>query len=434
MADTSHDPPVRPRTADHAARFVTPARGDAGRPIRVLHVIANLDVGGAQEVVRSLVPRLKSEGCDPLVVALRDGPLRSDLERAGVPVRIVQGRRRSLAGDPRAITELLRIRSELAGIVRNQRVDVIQSHLLRSLDFLLLTLPRRSGTPRVVWTFHNARLDLRSDQLPRARWLLGLKRRAYRFLYRAASRRVAAMVAVSADVAAAIQRDFRPVRGRLVTIANGVDLDRYGHGNRRQKRQSLGIPTGGPLAICVAKFSEQKGHRVLIDALTRGAGRAANLQLALVGTGPLHDAIASHVAQAGLADRVHLLGERRDVSDLLLASDLFVLPSLWEGLPMALLEAMAAGLPVIATAVSGTRDVVAGSESGGILVTAGDVEELCGALDRLASDAALRRSLGKAARRRVADHFSVAVQARAHADLYRALMHAQPLAQPGVLP
>jgi glycosyltransferase involved in cell wall biosynthesis len=101
---------------------------------------------------------------------------------------------------------------------------------------------------------------------------------------------------------------------------------------------------------------------------------------------------------------------------------------------MALLEAMAAGLPVIATAVSGTRDVVAGSESGGILVTAGDVEELCGALDRLASDAALRRSLGRAARRRVADHFSVGVQARAHADLYRALMHAQPLAQPGVLP
>jgi glycosyltransferase involved in cell wall biosynthesis len=387
-------------------------------PLRILHAIANLEIGGAQEVVRSLMPALRAQGAEPAVVALRDGSLRGDLERAGIPVYIIPGRSRSLVRDPRAAAELWRIRRALLALVKSLRTQVIQTHLLRSLDFLMLTLSGRSLGPRIIWTFHNARLDLRSDQLPIGAPLLGAKRRAYRSLYRLASRRAAALVAVSSEVAASVRRDLRPAPGRLVIIPNGVEPQRYARPvDRRGVRSRIGVPRDAMLVICVAKLYEQKGHKILLDALRSPSLQQPDLHLAIVGDGPLASPIRALVASSGMADRVHLLGERSDVPDLLGASDVFVLPSLWEGMPMALLEAMASGLPVIASRVSGTEEVLGVGEAG-ILVNPGDAAGLAGALSRLSAEASLRDALGAAGRRRVAAQYSVDAQARAHRDLY----------------
>jgi glycosyltransferase involved in cell wall biosynthesis len=392
--------------------------GDDG-PIRVLHAIANLDVGGAQEVVRSLAPALARLGCDPVVVTLRDGPLRPLLEREGIPVLVIAGRSRSLVRDPRAGGELLRIRRELNEVVRSYGTQVVQTHLLRSLDFLMLTLSDSGHRPRIVWTFHNARLDLRSDQLPPGARFLATKRRAYRLLYRQASRRAAALVAVSAEVAASVQRDLQPAAGRLVTIPNGVAIGRYRAGaSRTSLRASIGVPDGALLYTCVAKLYEQKGHAVLLAAFAEAAASKPGMHLALAGDGPLANELAGRAAASGVGDRIHLLGERSDVPQLLAASDAFVLPSLWEGMPMALLEAMAAGLPVVASRVSGTEEVLDGGESG-LLVEPGDAQGLATALGRLATDGTLRARLGASASQRVEARYSVDVQARAHLDLYR---------------
>lgn len=389
------------------------------RAIRALHVIANLDIGGAQEVVRSLAPALVGEGIDVGVVTLRDGPLREPLEAAGIPVTVLGGRSRSLAGDPRAVAELARLHRSLAAVVDRHAVTIVQTHLLRSLDFLVLALRRRPSRPQVAWTFHNAQLDLRSDQLPGRRWLLGPKRLGYRSLYRHGSRQ-AHLVAVSDDVATAIAARIRPARGRLHTIANGVSVERYLDATPSGLRRSLGLPAEACLVVCVAKMLEQKGHRHLVDAMAAPALRESPMHVALVGEGPLRDAIRDRARDAGVLDRLHFVGSRSDVPAVLADADAFVLPSLWEGLPMALLEAMAAGLPIVATSVAGTRQVLEDGRHG-LLVPPGDATSLAAALDHIVRDADLRARLGSAAREHVAAQFSVQAQARRHADLYRVM-------------
>jgi len=416
MADDHEATPNPPSRRSERFRTISP---DGEPSVRALHLISNLDVGGAQEVVRSLVPALQRAGAGMAVATLRDGPLRKPLEEAGVPVTVIRGRSRSLAGDPRAVGELRRIYRDLAQIVDEHRSEVVQTHLMRSLDFLALALRQRPSRPSVIWTFHNARLDLRADQLPGRRWLLRPKRAGYRGLYRRASRAAAALVAVSDDVARAIDDDLGPAPGRLVTIPNGVEMDRYGAGPDRSLRREMGVPEAAPMVICVAKMLEQKGHRHLVDALAASSrAEGEPIHVALLGDGPLRQAIVSQAREAGVADRIHLLGTRPDVPRLLAAADVFVLPSLWEGLPMALLEAMAAGLPVIATSVSGTRQVVEDGRTG-LLVAPGDSTELASAMQRLVADRPLRARLGAAGRNHVRAEFSVDRQAQRHLALYQ---------------
>lgn len=388
--------------------------------IRVLQVIANLDRGGGQEVVRTLVRHLPQAGCDPVVVSLADGPLRAEIEALGVPVEIVAGRTRSLTSGPAALGELRRIRRDLAAVVARHRPDVIQTHLLRSLDFLALTLRREPGVRAVFWTVHNAMLDLRADQLPGSqRWLLGPKRLAHRTLYRAGGRWADGFIAVSSDVADTVRAAYRPPPGRLAVIPNGVDIERYAREvDRDAVRASVGVAADAPLAIVVAKLMTQKGHAVLLDALPGVLERVQALRVVLVGEGELRVAIEERVSGAGLEDSVTFAGNRGDIPQLLAASDVFVLPSLWEGLPMALLEAMASGLPVVATAVSGTREVVEAGRSG-ILVPPGDAAALGTALIDVLERPELAASLGAAARSRVEDCYSARAQAKRHAELYR---------------
>lgn len=388
-------------------------------PIRTLQLIANLERGGGQEVVRTLVRYLPDAGVTPTVVSLADGPLRGEIERLGVPVEIVSGRTRSLMSGPAAVSELLRIRRDLAAVIARHRPQVVQTHLLRSLDFLALSLRREPGVEAVFWTVHNALLDLRADQLPGQRWLLGAKRLGHRTMYRAGSRLIDAFIAVSSDVAASIRSAYRPPSGRLAVIPNGVDTQRYGgEADRRAIRASMGVPLGGSLGIVVAKLMAQKGHAVYLDALPMVLEQVPGLHTAFVGDGELRHALERRAAQLGVADHVSFLGSRGDVPALLGAADLMVLPSLWEGLPMALLEGMASRLPVVATAVSGSREVIEPDRSG-VLVEPGDAAALAAGMISVLRDPSKAASLGEAARLRIEDCYSARTQALRHADLYR---------------
>ena len=131
----------------------------------VMHLLANLDRGGAQEVVRTLVQAQPATGWRPIVAAFRDGPLRPEIEAAGVQVRLLPGRAHSLASPVRALAELRSLRNELRRLIDEEDVDVVQTHLLGSLDFVTVAA-RHGSAPVVLWTVHNALLDLRADQLP----------------------------------------------------------------------------------------------------------------------------------------------------------------------------------------------------------------------------------------------------------------------------
>jgi glycosyltransferase involved in cell wall biosynthesis len=384
----------------------------------VMQIIRNLEIGGAQEVVRTLAAYLPNAGCRVVVCTFKDGPLREQIERLGVPVELLPDRRHGVVAFPLFILDMLRLRRALIAAVQKHQVDVIQTHLLRILDFLVLTLRYGARPHLVFWTIHNYNFTLRADQLKRLRWLLGPKRWAYRQLYRAASRWVGGLIAVSDEVEKAIIKDIGPIEEKIAVICNGVDMQRYQQSvDRAGVRRQLGLAENTRLIALVGTLKPQKGHHLLIEAAAF-IQQLPDVHILFIGDGDLRAQLEAQARSAGLAERIHFLGSRSDVPELLAASDYFVLPSLWEGLPMALIEAMASGLPIVATAVSGTQQVMISGETG-LLVAPGDTQALRAAMLALLSDPARAQAMGAAARRRVEACFSARKQAEEHSSLYR---------------
>ncbi len=350
-------------------------------PMRVMLLISNLKIGGAQEIVRTLAEYLPKAGCQVVVATFEDGALRSEIEKLGVPVEMLPRRRHSALAFPLFLVDMLRIRRALLDVVDKYQIQIIQTQLVRGLDFLVLSL-RLSRKLLVFWTFHNALFVLRAEHLPRFRALLGVKRWLHSQLYRLSAPQVHGYIAVSEDVKKAVHAYAGPLDKKVTVILNSVDVQRYQQPvDRVSIRQSLAIPIDAPVIAVVATFKEQKGHRYLIEAARTVVDSYADLQILFIGDGELKQDLQTQTRALRLEKNIHFLGLRSDVPSLLGASDIFVLPSLWEGLPMALIEAMASGLPVIATRVSGTNEVMI-HEQTGLLVTPGNVEQLREALLR----------------------------------------------------
>ena len=384
----------------------------------VMHIISDLGIGGAQEVVRTLAAYLPEHGCRPVVCTFRDGPLRHEIEQMGIPVELLPDRRHTVLSLPQFLGDLWRIRRALHELVERYQVDVIQTHLLRRLDFLVLTLRRAPGLPLVFWTVHNTNFTLRAEHLQSHKWLLRPKRVAYRLLYRLGNRWANGFIAVSEEVRGAVLRDIGNVDENITVIPNGVDVRRYqSRIERRRVRSELNLDDDHHLMSVVGTLKEQKGHRYLIEAVSLLVSEHPQLRIAIVGDGELRHQLEAAVNTAELTDHVIFLGNRNDVPELLSASDSFVLPSLWEGLPMALIEAMAAGLPIIATEVSGTKQVMVADRTG-LLVPPGDATALADAIRSLLSDPVQAETMGAAARARVVESFSAARQAQLHRNLY----------------
>lgn len=382
--------------------------------VSVLHVILTLEPAGAQEVIRTLAEQFHADECRTYVCTFVDGAARKDLEELGVPVEVLGERRYGIERPLRFVTEQKRIRDRLAELVRRYRIDVVQTHLLQTLDFLALSLLRVPPVKAVVWTIHNV------DFLPEGRtcWT-GLKRAAHRWLYRACAGRVSGVIAVSDRVQDELIAQLGPMRGRITTIANGVNVARVsGRGNRPALLRELGLPEQAELILTVGRLTEQKGQRYLLEAMPSIVASRPLAHLLLVGEGELREELEAQAARSSVADRVRFLGERRDVPFLLGSIDLFVLPSLWEGLSIVLLEAMAAAVPIVATQVSGTDQALIPGESG-LVVPGGDAGALAAASVSLLSDPDRARAMGRVAREFVGANFG----ARRQAETYLALYH-----------
>jgi starch synthase (maltosyl-transferring) len=398
--------------------------------LRVMQIILNLDVGGAQEVVRTLVKYLASDDCVPVVCTFKDGPLRQEIERLGVKVEVLPPRRYSVIALPLFVIDMVRIWRALARLVRKHNVDVVQTHLLRSLDFLVLCLRYTTPVRAVLWTFHNAKFALSEIELPRYKWLLAPKNYLHHLLYRLASPLVDGFVAVSNEVQEAMVDTIGPIGDRITIICNGVDVNRYGGPvDRASIRGQLGLKASARLIAVVATLKEQKGHRYLVEAMrivvsghraSRPASRP-DVHTLFIGDGVLRAQLQDQVKRLHLDQHVHFLGNRHDVPELLAASDLFVLPSLWEGLAMVLLEAMASAKPIVATSVSGTNQVMIPNETG-LVVPPGDAQALAEAILQLLSDPGQARTIGQAAKQHVQARYSARKQAEEHLALYRRLL------------
>ena len=383
---------------------------------RVLLVLPNLYIGGSQESVRTLARHLATQGCMPVVCALFDGgPLMNDLLRQGTPVEVLSLARHRFVDFPRFVADMARIWRAVGNVIKKYDINVVQTYVLGIQHFLVLAVARVLGVPVVVLNFRNERF-LPAGQEGR------LRIQFHRLAYRLARHWASDYVAVSSQVQRALTRCLGLSDEDVTVICNGVDVDRYRQsGDRDGMREQLGLDHCAILLTTIATLKAQKGHRYLIEAANVVVRREPKVHFLLAGDGELRLELEAQAKTCGLSDNVHFLGNRRDVVEILNASDIFVLPSLWEGLSMALLEAMAAAKPIVATNVSGTDEVMVDGETG-LLVPPGDSGLLARAIDELISDPNRARAMGKAAQQRVKQRFSTETQASQYLALYDRLL------------
>ena len=210
--------------------------------------------------------------------------------------------------------------------------------------------------------------------------------------------------------------------GRVKTIYNGVDIPpaTASQTTRKRMRLQLGLAHDETLLLAMGRLDVQKGHGVLIDAMAE-LGRSRKARCVIIGDGPLRDRLRAQIRNRGLGRMVQLPGERGDVLSWLAACDVFVLPSLWEGLPNALLEAMALGLPVAASRVDGVPEVVTSGQNG-LLVEPRDPAALAGAIASLIDEPELRARLGRDARTRITEGFPLSAMISGYAAAYRSVL------------
>lgn len=224
-------------------------------------------------------------------------------------------------------------------------------------------------------------------------------------------------IAVSRGIADRLLASMRVPLRKLRVIENGIPLARFGRPGSPTRPGGIASTAHRPLVLAVARLEEQKGHAYLLEA----ARHIPEVDLVIAGEGSKRTELEAQARALGLADRVHFLGFRSDVPDLLAACDIFVLPSLCEGLPLAILEAMAAWKPVVATAISGTDETVVHGVTG-LLVPPADPAALAGAIQSLLADPEASRRLGLAGRARVAREFLVETMVARVEAVYQELL------------
>ncbi len=374
------------------------------RPWHVAHVIGALRTGGAErQLVNYLLAANREEFRHTAVCLAEPGELASVVEAAGIPVVTIRLRQRHLPASPFA----------LAAWLRREDVAVVHAHM-HDAALWGRVAGKLAGVPVLMTTEHGKEL-----------WKGRLRVAIDHHL----SRWTARHIAVSHDGREIRLHRERIDAERIVLIPNGVFVpaDPVNAAGRRRVREELGLPEGTPVLGTVGRVVAAKGYEHLLDALEIARARTPNLRWLAVGDGESRDALTRTAATRGLTDAVIWAGQRQDIYDLLAAMDIWVMSSVREGLPVALLEAMAGQKPIVATNVGGIPDAVADGREA-LLVPPADPAALAAAIGALLADPARAAALAAAARRKAQTTYTIASVAGQIEDLYR-----QELARAGVV-
>lgn len=372
-----------------------PARILPGRPLRVLQLISTLPVGGAEEVVAAIVRGLDPELFEVEAATIEAlGAIGEELTREG---RRVTALNLSLKRTPAS-----RLIRAVRRLLRERQPDILHTHLYHPNLYGRLAA-WGLGVP-VVCSVHSVYSRVKVHRLLFNRLLTPW---------------AAALIAVSPQVWADIRKYDGVPPEKLHLLPNGVDLKALDIPVSREEARAR-LKVDGFVVGAVGRLEEEKGHAYLLEALHLLSEELPEATLLLAGEGRRGEALRRQAADLGLEGRVQFLGWRRDVPLILKALDLYVQPSLWEGLSLALLQAMAAGLPVVATQVSGFEQVIT-SGVNGILVPPRDAAALAAAIQELYHDPATRIRLGEAARRTARENYSQETMLQRLKDLYLAV-------------
>lgn len=363
----------------------------------VCHLLHSLNVGGAEVLVARIARRLSNRY--RFVFACLDelGPLGEQLRDDGFVVDVL-GRNSGLD---------LGCARRLSRFLRSHGVEVLHAHQYTPFFYALASRVFRSYPP-VLFTEHG-------------RWHPDYPRRKRIVFNRIFLRRHDHVIGVGEAVRQALINNEGISAERVKVIYNGVNSTEFVGGGRSDARRALGIGDRDDVVIQVARLDALKDHFTALRAIERLTAARPTLQLLLVGEGPERRAIEAEIDRRGLQNHVRLLGLRSDVAQLLTAADAFLLSSVSEGIPVTVIEAMLAELPVVSTRVGGVDEVVK-SEVTGLMAAAGDDATLAEALDRLLSNESLRRQMGQAGRQRATELFSEQQMHESYAQLYREML------------
>ena len=366
--------------------------------VSVLEMIDRPSLGGGQTAVLLLAGSLDRSKFDVSVCSGGGGPLVEELKKIGV------AHQEALFGKKRWFRNI----AAIGRILEQERVEILHTHG-GIAGFFGRRAAREAGTPVVVHTLHGIHyLHYRNPVLKRTH--ISLERYFSKFTDK--------LVLVSEGDREAARRFRLAPEAKLVVIKNGLDpATLEAARDAAGLKKKLGLSDTAPVIGTVARLHRQKGVVFLVRAASRIKREFPGARVLCVGGGPLRLKMAKEIRKLGLEDTVILLGETSDAAGLIPAFDVFVLPSLWEGLPFVLIEAAALGRPIVATNVEGNNEVITDGETG-LLVPAQDPDALAAAVIRLLRDGKMAARLAASAKTLIPPRYTLARMARETEDLY----------------
>jgi glycosyltransferase involved in cell wall biosynthesis len=369
--------------------------------MRTLMMISSIAMGGSERILVSVLPYFKAQGIDIKLCTLntrRDSPLTEQLEQTGIE-RFDLGARRMVD---------LKAWKRFAAFLREEKIEVVHAQDQDTNIYAALAHHRVGVT--TLMTRHVLRE-------PADTWKEDLRARMVLFAARHGFDKIVA-------VSEAVRQDFSKLAKipleHIETVYNGIEVDRFATRSQREaKRAEMGWTSDTPIIIMVAVLRRGKGHEVLFEAIPQITTAIPKAKIKLVGEGELSEPLREQAARFG--NTVEFLGQRMDVPQLLGASDVLVLPSWGEALPTVLIEAGAASLPLVATNVGGSAEIVDNGKTG-YIVPPGDATQLAQRVVEILQNPTLAQQMGASARERVVRMFSLAQQAKQTIALYERLL------------
>jgi sugar transferase (PEP-CTERM/EpsH1 system associated) len=368
--------------------------------INILHIYQNSKIGGIQQQLINLLNAYDKDVFNPIFCCL--SPLHEigqEMQRSGVET-IALNRKRYHKVSPGIVMDLYRIMKE-------KNIHVVRTHKYRSNLYGRIAA-WLAGVPVVVASVHgNYRTDKRFEH-----------KIVNKLLYHVTDRIIAVSESIREDIIKFDNLD----PSKIMVFRNGVNLERFcDKGRSKTILRELSLPDDAMILGFIGRLVINKGVGYLLDAFHKVKQKNKNIKLLLVGDGVLMDELKAKAQRSGLSEDVIFTGSRRDIVDILSTIDVFVMPSIAEGLPNALLEAMAVGKPIVASAVGGIPEVIK-DEVTGMLVRPGDAEALAEALNKAIDDREIAEKMGLEARKLVQSNYSIDATARRWESLYRSLL------------
>jgi glycosyltransferase involved in cell wall biosynthesis len=388
------------RTASKSMSVVG-SRAEGVRPIRVLELVTSTAGGAGWHVLR-LALGIQRRAFHVSVAFGLGYPLDKRFGEVGLHTCPVTMRRN--------LSPLQNIFAffQILALLRRQRFDILHTHCSMA-GFLGRIAGRLAGVPVIVHTLHA--LASRDNQAP---W----KQRVYLAIERWLDGCTDQYVAVSAAMGRQVVEKRIADRRHVTVIHHGLDLDPYLQlQGSRGKRRQLGLHPTCLVVGMVGRLEPQKGVEYLVDAMPRLCALHEDARVLIIGDGPLRQSLENRATRRGVHDRVRFLGWRTDVPEILAELDVFCMPSLWESLGYSILEAMACGVPVVASDVEGIPEVVVHGETG-LLVPPGDPSALAEAISLLLDRPDLRCAMGRAGQKRVEQRFSERMMLDRYEQMY----------------